>query len=262
MVEDKSIRETADEQQSDAGGNASEEFADTPKRTSVWRGVARVIGEVAVNLLIGGLPFFAAGVFWRSDDVLYSQTPEWARAAPWAIIAVGAAIVAVGFSVSLISRPRLSLLESERVLEIRHPSIKPPLARTASGVLVFAIAGGLLWLTTLPYIVPLASFVFGMHLYLKGITTYWINHHTAYYATNRRVARLYRFVDVDRTILPINSVLSATAHKSFLERLTRRGNVVVESGVGARHKVTMKEIDDPDPMERTINEMITPRPSQ
>lgn len=261
MVEDKSIRETATEPQSDTAVGMSGKASDAPKRTSVWRGVVRVIGEVAVNLLIGGLPFFAAGVFWLSDDNLSSQTAEWSWG-PWAVISVGAAIVVVGFCVSLISRPRLELLESERVLEMRHPSIKPPLARTAIGVLCFAAAGGMLWFTLVPYIYPIVSFMVGMFLYLRGIATYWINHHTAYYVTNRRVVRMYRFVQVRTTGLPIDRVLSADKHKNPIERLTGRGNVVVESGVGARHNIKMKEIDNPDPMERTINEMVTPRPSE
>lgn len=253
MVEDNSIRETAAEPQSDTAAGMSEEASDTPKRTSVWRGVVRVIGEVAVNLLVGGLPFFVAGVFWLSDDDLSSRTAEWSWA-PWAIILIGAAIVVVGFIVSLISRPRLDLLPSERVLGMRHPSIKPPLARMVIGVLLFAAAGYMLWFTLVPYIYPVVSFMVGMYLYLRGLTTYWMNHHTAYYATNYRVVRMYSFHWWEAPEIAIDSADAIAPTRSFFELLTGRGNVRVVSGIGKFQRVHMKEIDDPRAMTRAIQE--------
>ena len=259
MVEDKSIRETVDEQRADAGG-ASEEFADAPKRTSVWRGVVRVIGEVAVNLLIGGLPFFAAGVFLLSDDDMASQAPRWT---PWAVILIGAAIVVVGFSLSLIARPELDLTSGEgefpdeRVLEKRRPSMKPPFARIAIGVLSLAGAGWLLWFTFSPYIVPAIPFLFGMYMYIRGVVRYWINHHTAYYVTNYRVA--WRYLWLDGTDLPNDSLNSASPTRNLLGPFTRTGNVKVTTGIGSRQNVHMYEIDDPKPVERTINRMIAAR---
>ena len=258
MVDDKSTHAPADEPQPDTAVSPSGEASDTPKRTSVWRGAVRVIGEVAVNLLIGGLPFFAAGVFWLSAGDLVSQTTGWARAAPWAVILVGSVIVMVGFFVSLISRPRLSLLPGERILAMRHPSMMPPFARIALGVPFLAFAGWMLWRTQLPYIYPFLSFMFGGYLYIRGVATYWINHHTVYYATNRRVVWMYRFIWLDSDELTLNSIISVSPTRSFFQILTGRGSFRVSGGIGSRHKVHMKEIDNPDPMANAIREVAMP----
>ena len=247
MVDDKSTHAPADEPQPDTAVSPSGEASDTPKRTSVWRGAVRVIGEVAVNLLIGGLPFFAAGVFWLSSDDLSSQTAELAWG-PWAVISVGAAIVLVGSIASLISRPRLSLLPGERRLAVRHPSMMPPFTRIAIGVLVFAAGGYLLWFTDRPYIYPYTVFMVGLYLYLKGFATYLINRHTAYYATNYRVVSMYQFLSQAGTEIPIDSVNSVKRVISPIARLTGRGDVRAASGIGADHKVDMRDIDNPVPM--------------
>lgn len=250
MAEDKSMHGATDEQQADAAVSESEEVADAPKRNPAWwRRAVGFLGKVAVNLLIGGLPFFAAGVFLLSDDDLASQIPE---RAPWVVISVGAAIIAAGFFVSLVARPRLALTSGERVLEERHPSLKPPFVRMIIGVLLLAASGYMLWFTLLPYILPVTSFFIGMYVYLRGVATYWINHHTAYYATNNRVVHLYRFLWLKRAAIPIDSLQFAETTKSLIEILTGRGNVRVE---GARRNVNMREIDNPDPMEQIINEM-------
>lgn len=242
MVEDNSAHAPIDEPRTDA--------ADPPNLVSrdARSGVAV---EMAVNSLVG-LPFFAAGVFAMIDDGLSSQAPGWA---PWAIILVGAAMVMVGFYVSVLARPRLNLIPGEKVLELRHPSMKPAFARIAVSVPFFAVAGYMLWFTLLPYVYPFAPFVVGMYLYLRGVIQYWINHHTAYYATNRRAVRMYRFVWLDTTEIPIGSVNSISVTRSFIEMLTGRGSVQVASGIGARHKVHIKEIDNPEPIAQTIREM-------
>lgn len=249
MSKDKSAHEPTNEPQSDGAANASAEVVDATKRTS--RGAVGIAIELAVNLMVG-LPFFAAGVFGLVDYDLSSQAPGWAS---WAIIAVGAAMVVVGLYVSVLSRPRLNPMPGEEVLETRHPSMKPAFARIVISVPFFAAAGYLLWFTLLPYVYPFMPFVVGMYLYLRGVITYWVNHHTAYYATNRRAVRMYRFVWLDTTEIPIGSVNSISVTRSFIEMLTGRGSVQVASGIGARHKVHMKEVDNPEPVAQTIREL-------
>lgn len=249
MVKDKPAHEPADDPQADAAPNASGEGLNTAKPSP--GGGVRVAVEVAVNSLVG-LPFFAAGAFGLVDDGMSSQAPGWAS---WAVIAVGAAMVMVGFYVSALSRPRLNPMPGENVLEMRYPSMKPAYARMVMSVPLFAAAGYLLWFTLLPYVYPFIPFMAGVYLYLRGVITYWVNHHTAYYATNRRAVRMYRFVWLDTTEIPIGSVNSISVTRSFIEMLTGRGSVQVASGIGARHKVHMKEVDNPEPVAQTIREM-------
>ena len=149
------------------------------------------------------------------------------------------------------------LVRDELVLEKRHPSMKPPFARIAIGVLSLAGAGWLLWCTFLEYIVPGIPFLFGMYMYIRGVVRYWINHHTAYYVTNYRVA--WKYLWLAGTSLPIDSLNSAERTKSLLGPLTRTGDVKVTTGIGARQNVHMKEVDNPDPVERTVNAMIAAR---
>lgn len=52
---------------------------------------------------------------------------------------------------------------------------------------------------------------------------------------------------LDTTEIPVNSINSISETRSFIEMITGRGSVLVASGIGARHKVRMGEIDIPEP---------------
>ncbi len=204
----------------------------------------------AAMSLLAGSPFVVAGVLLMVD----SEFSPWAARG---ILLVGLLIVFGGMYLSVVgTHPRLDLLPGERTLALRHPSMKPAYARIILSLPFFAGAGYLLWFTNLPYIYPFLPFVAALYLYFRGVVRYWINHHTSYFVTDRRVARMYRFAWLDTTEIPVNSVNSISEARSLVEIMTGRGSVVVASGIGSRHKVQIQEIDDPGPVARTIRELV------
>ena len=207
-----------------------------------------VATRVLVNVLVA-LPFFAVGVVGLARDDLPND-------ASVAVMCIGALVVLVGLYVSVLSRPRLNLMANEETLALRHPSMKPAFARIALSVPFFLAAGCLLQFTTLPYVYPFVPFVIAMYLYFRGVIKYWVNHHTTYYVTSRRAVHMYRFIWLDTTEIPVNAINSISETRGFIEMLTGRGSVLVASGIGARHKVRMGEIDDPGPVAATLRELV------
>ena len=205
-------------------------------------------GQLVVNVLIA-LPFFAVGAVGLRRDDLRDD-------ASLAVMLIGALVVLVGLYVSVLSRPRLDLMENEETLALRHPSMKPAFARIAMSVPFFLAAGYLLQFTTLPYVYPFVPFVIAMYLYFRGVIKYWVNHHTTYYVTSRRAVHVYRFIWLDTTEIPVNAINSISETRGFIETLTGRGSVLVASGIGARHKVRMGEIDDPGPVAATLRGLV------
>ena len=204
--------------------------------------------RIATNLGIG-LPFYTGGIFGLMNEELSDE-------ASWVILLVGTLVVLVGFYVSVMSRPRLVLLPGENELVMRHPSMKPAVARMAMSLPFFAAAVYLIDYTGLPYVYPFLPFLMGMFLYFRGMITYWMNHHTVYYVTNRRAVRIYRFLWLDTTEIPVNAINSISETRSFIELITGRGSVVVASGIGARHNVKMQEIGDPGPVALALRQMM------
>ena len=196
-----------------------------------------------------GLPFFVVGLY----GLIYAELPEQAALV---IILVGFLVVLVGFYVSVLSAPKLTLLAGENELVMRHPSMKPAVARMALSLPFFATAVYLLDYTSLPYVYPFVPFLIGLFMYFRGMVTYWMNHHTVYYVTNRRAARIYRFLWLDTTEIPVNAINSISETRSFIELITGRGSVVVASGIGARHNVKMQEIGDPGPVALALRQMM------
>ena len=206
-------------------------------------------GRLLVNVLIA-LPFFAVGVVGLVRDDLRDD-------ASLAVMLVGALVVLVGLYVSVLSRPRLNLMPDEETLALRHPSMKPAFARIAFSVPLFLAAGYLLQFTALPYVYPFVPFVLAMYLYFRGVIKYWVNHHTTYYVTSRRAVHMYRFIWLDTTEIPVNAINSISETRGFIETITDRGSVLVASGIGARHKVRMGEIDDPGPVAATLRGLVS-----
>ena len=205
-------------------------------------------GRLLINVMIA-LPFFAVGGVGLARGDLPND-------ASVAVMCIGALVVLVGLYVSVLSRPRLNLMSNEETLALRHPSMKPAFARILLSVPFFLAAGYLLQFTTLPYVYPFIPFLIAMYLYFRGVIKYWVNHHTTYYVTNRRAVHMYRFIWLDTTEIPVNAINSISETRGFVETLTGRGSVLVASGIGARHKVRMGEIDDPGPVAATLRQLV------
>ncbi len=186
--------------------------------------------------------------------MLASEQPAWAALT---VLLVGVVITLAGIYLTLVGTwPRLDLLPYEDTLALRHPSMKPAYARIGMSLPFFAVAGYLLEFTNLPYVYPFVPFLVAMYLYFRGIFRYWVNHHTSYFVTNRRVVHMYRFAWLTTTEIPVRSINSISESRSFIEMISRRGSVVVASGIGARHKVRIQEIDSPGPLARAIRHLI------
>ena len=213
--------------------------------------------RVATRLLTNaalGLPFFLIGVFGITAADLSDLSLIFL-----AIVILGAAIVLIGFYGSVLTRPNPNLMFDEHIQELRHPSMKPAIARIAMSVPFFLAAGYMMAFTYLPYVYPFAVFLVGLFLYLRGVIRYWINHHTIYYVTNRRVAHAYKFLWLDTTEIPVGSINAISETRNFIEMLTGRGSVLVASGISDRHTVRMQEIDNPGPVAQAIRSQISER---
>ena len=120
----------------------------------------------------------------------------------------------------------------------------------------FLAAGYLLQFTQLPYVYPFLPFLAAMYLYFRGVIRYWVNHHTTYYVTNLRAVHMYRFLWLDTTEIPVDTINSISETRSFVEVITGRGSVQVASGIGVRHKVRMEEIDRPGEVAGALRQML------
>ena len=215
--------------------------------------VMNIIPRVATNVALG-LPFFLIGAFGTTAADLSDLSLIFL-----AIVLLGGAIVLIGFYGSVLTQPNPNLMPDENIQELRHPSMKPAMARIAMSVPFFLGAGYMIAFTYLPYVFPFAVFLAGLFLYLRGVIRYWINHHTIYYVTNRRVAHAYKFLWLDTTEIPVGSINAISETRNFIEMLTGRGSVMVASGISARHMVRMQEIDDPGPVAQAIRHQISER---
>ena len=215
--------------------------------------VIRIATRLAANVALG-LPFFLIGAFGITAADLSDLSLIFL-----AIVILGGAIVLIGFYGSVLTQPNPNLMPDEHIQELRHPSMKPAMARIAMSVPFFLAAGYMMGFTYLPYVYPFALFLVGLFLYMRGVIRYWINHHTIYYVTNRRVAHAYKFLWLDTTEIPVNSINAISETRNFIEMLTGRGSVMVASGISARHMVRMQEIDDPGPVAQAIRYQISDR---
>ena len=228
-------------------------MAKASERTMLPDRVMRVATPLATNAALG-LPFFLMGAFGITLTDLSDLSLIFL-----AILVLGAAIVFIGFYGSVLARPNPNLMPNERMQQLRHPSMKPAMARIAMSVPFFLAAGYMMAFTYLPYVYPFAIFLVGLFLYLRGVIRYWINHHTIYYVTNRRVAHAYKFLWLDTTEIPVGSINAISETRNFIEMLTGRGSVLVASGISDRHTVRMQEIDNPGPVAQAIRRQLSER---
>ena len=209
---------------------------------------ATVTIRLVVSVLVGS-PFFAVGLFGLINDDLSDQVSL-------VVILVGGLVVLIGIYVTVLSRPRLNLMPGEEALISRHPSMRPAFTRMLMSVPFLVATGYMLEFTTLPYVYPFVPFLIAVYFYLRGVVTYWMNHHTTYYVTNRRAVQMYRFIWLDTTEIPVHSINSISETRSFMEMISGRGSVVVASGIGARHKIRIQEIDNPGPVAEVLRSLL------
>lgn len=158
------------------------------------------------------------------------------------------------------SLPSLALMPGELEIEQRNPSQKPPLLGIFLSLLFFLIAsftsGYLFEYPSWQYVLlPIGHLLVGFCLYVFSVMGYWRNRYTVYYVTTLRVARVNTLMQLDVREIPIESINSISEEASFSERVTRRGRVVVASGIGPRHILRIQAIDNHEPMARAIREL-------
>ncbi len=215
--------------------------------------VLKIAKRLATNAALG-LPFFLIGLIGVTAADLSDLSLIFL-----AIVILGCVIVLIGLYGSVLARPNPNLMPDEQIQELRHPSMKPAMARIAMSVPFFLVAGYVMAFTYLPYVYPFALFLVGLFLYLRGVIRYWINHHTIYYVTNRRVAYAYKFLWLDTTEIPVGSINAISETRNLIEMITGRGSVLVASGISDRHTVRMQEIDAPGPVAQAIRRQISER---
>lgn len=203
----------------------------------------RVLASALVGLpfLVAGTALFVSGLSWESAVILL----------------VGVLMILVGLYLGIAgSRPQPNIPPGEKVLVLRRPSIRPAFARIAMGLVFFVVAGVLFQWTQVPYVYPFVFFLPAMYLYFRGAGRYWVSRHTIYYVTGRLVAHEYRFAWLNVTQIPIRGIKAIFVSRSLVEMITGRGSVVVTSGIGERQKVKMREIDDPEPVARALQQLV------
>jgi len=177
--------------------------------------------------------------------------------AAWVILIWGGVLLCLGFYMTLAGvAPTPSLVEGERRIIERHPTMKPAYARMVLSIPFILAAGYLLQFTEYPYIFPFGPFLIGMYLFLKGVMKYLRNLHITYTVTDRRVMHMYKFLWLSTKEIPVARMVSISEARSFFEILTGRGTVVVASGIGSGQIIRIEEINDPSPVALALREMM------
>lgn len=195
-----------------------------------------------VSTLVVAIPFLAGGVV----TVISGGAPIWTGLV---MVGVGALLAMTGLYMNLVvSRPSPRLVEGEEVITARNPSMKPAYARLVFAAPFLLIAWYLAEFTFSPYAYPFGALLVGLFFFFQGASRYWVNQRTAYYVTNRRVARIYEFLWFRTTEIPVARIVSISESRGLFEVLTGRGTVVAASGIGSGQTVRFTDIDDPGPV--------------
>ena len=153
-------------------------------------------------------------------------------------------ILVMGWYIHLVAAPPApTLRDGEEIIDTRHPTQKAALIKVVLGVPFIAIAGYLLFGTTVPYLYPMLAFVAGLYLFSTGILTYWTNSLTTYYITNERVMSEFRLLSLVRKEVPMEKIRAVRESKSPIEALVGVGNIRVSSGGGAGMEITVRNVD-------------------
>lgn len=155
-------------------------------------------------------------------------------------------ILAGGFYFQYISRPSApQLREDEEIVDNRHPSQRVAITKATVGIPLLIITGYLLFFTTIPYVYPTLTLIFGLFFFSSGLKTYWANTLTAYYVTTRRVIKEYRFLALRRQEIPLDKVRGVEERKSVSEAIVGLGNIrVVSGGGGGSVRISMRNISE------------------
>ena len=236
-----------------ANGDSGESERPEVREPAQDIGVGNILSaQLRVALpVLSATPLVVVGIILLASD----EVTPWAS---WMVMASGLLVLLGGFYFGFLGiRPSLGLLPGEAILVLRHPSMKPAFTRMIISLVFF---GAALYLLYTPQSYPIyyfALFLIAVYLYFRGIIQYWLNHHTTYYVTDRRIVRLRRFIAVSTTEIPTKAINAISETRGLSEALSGRGSVVVASGIGNLHKLRVQEIDDPGPVARTIRELVT-----
>jgi uncharacterized membrane protein YdbT with pleckstrin-like domain len=152
--------------------------------------------------------------------------------------------------------PTPTMVSDERLIILRHPTMKPAYARMIWSIPFIVAAGYLLQFTEQPYVFPFVPFVIGMYFFLKGVMKYLRNLHITYTITDRRVMHMYKFLWLSTKEIPVARIVSISEARNFFEILTGRGTVVVATGIGQQQVIKIEEINDPSPVALALREMM------
>ena len=211
--------------------------------------ILRLASRLIVTIVIA-FPFLLAGGYGLVE-------PDFPELVAIVCLILGAGLMCLGFYMGLTGvAPTPTMVNDERLIILRHPTMRPAYARMISSIPFFLAAGYLLQFTQQPYIFPFVPFVIGMYFFLKGVMKYLRNLHITYTVTDRRVMQLYKFLWLSTKEIPVARIVSISEARSFFEILTGRGSVVVATGIGAQQVIRIEEINDPTPVASALREMM------
>jgi hypothetical protein len=211
--------------------------------------ILRLGSRLLVSLIIA-FPFLLAGGYGILD-------PAFPELVAIVCLILGAALLCLGFYMGLAGvAPTPTMVSDERLIILRHPTMKPAYARMIWSIPFIVAAGYLLQFTQQPYVFPFVPFVIGMYFFLKGVMKYLRNLHITYTITDRRVMHMYKFLWLSTKEIPVARIVSISETRSFFEILTGRGTVVVATGIGQQQVIRIEEINDPSPVALALREMM------
>jgi len=184
------------------------------------------------------VPFLAGGGY-----IYFGETP-YPELLGVPLMVFAGFILVMGWYIHLVaSPPAPTLREGEEIIDTRHPTQKAALIKVILGIPFLAVAGYLLFGTTVPYLYPMLAFVGGLYLFSTGLLTYWTNSLTTYYITNERVMSEFRLLSLVRKEVPMEKIRAVRESKSPIETLVGVGNIRVSSGGGVGMEITIRNVD-------------------
>ncbi len=215
------------------------------------KGIITFARKLLINLVVS-LPFLAFGAYG------FLLNPEAIPIyASGICLGIGAFLLVIGFVLSfLASFPMPMLVEGEKELILRHPTMRPAYTRMLISVPFFGAAAYLALGTQSPYVYAFVVGLIGLWLFFKGVTRYMRNLCITYLVTDRRIIHMYKFLWLYTNEIPVGRIISIQEARSFFEIITGRGSVVVSSGIGARMTIRMEEISDPAPVANELRGLL------
>ena len=211
--------------------------------------ILRLGSRLLVTIMIA-FPFLLAGGYGILD-------PAFPELVAIVCLLLGAGLMCLGFYMGLAGvAPTPTMVNDERLIILRHPTMKPAYARMVWSIPFVVAAGYLLQFTEQPYIFPFVPFVIGMYFFLKGVMKYLRNLHITCTITARRVLHMYKFLWLSTKEIPVARIVSISEARNFFEIITGRGTVVVATGIGQQQVIKIEEINDPSPVALALREMM------